>query len=142
MKRLLIIEDIAAEAEILTRLYQMVRARFHGAVDITNVPTWKDAVMVVETARPDMILCDLGLPDSSTDTTVSSLGIVSSVWPPVMVITGHDEREKELRVDCIRKAGAQDFMLKKVAHRDPEQLAERLWHAWLRTQHAKEAHAA
>lgn len=137
MKKLLIIEDISAEAEILTRLYQMVRARFHGAVEITIAPKWAEGVLVVETVAPDVVLLDLGLPDSTTELTVERIKQVSPSWPPIVVLTGHDEREKELRPKCIKDGGASDFMLKKIAHRDPEQLCERIYHAYLRGEYAR-----
>ncbi len=138
MRKILLVEDIKEEANTLMILHGMCAAKFHGAVSIATVNSWEDAVREVKILRPDLILLDLGLPPgSSTDETVDSLREVAPHWPPVFVITGNDAREPELRAKCVGECGAQDFILKKQAHRDPEQWCERIYHIFLRSDYAQ-----
>lgn len=135
MKRLLIIEDMALESEAVKRIYEMIAPKFHEPIQINIVATWKAALEEVEHNRPDVVLLDLGLPDSGTDETVTKIGEMSKSWPPIVVLTGNDVREQELRIKCIRDNGASDLLLKKLVHRNWEFLVERIWQAYLRRQH-------
>lgn len=135
MKRLLVVEDMSLEGEALKRIYEMISPKFHDPIQINIIPSWAAAVDEVEHNRPDVILLDLALPDSSTDETVRRVAEVSPTWPPIVVLTGNDVREQELRIACIKDGGASDFILKKVVHRNWEFLVERVWHAHLRKQY-------
>jgi CheY-like chemotaxis protein len=50
---------------------------------------------------------------------------------PIVVLTGYESREEELRLKCMA-AGASDFMLKLKANQRPEDLCERVYLAHLR----------
>jgi CheY-like chemotaxis protein len=137
--RILYIEDQTAEGEVIVRLLDQVFQRvFRGRSEFKVVKTIGEADGLV-IKDYDVVLLDLTLPDSSTDNTVDKV-ILSRVpnWPPVFVLTGHEEREAELRDKCFAN-GAGDFMLKLNAHRHPEELCERVYGCILRRKYERRA---
>lgn len=131
MKRLLYIEDDKSEAEIIRRLYEMVTKKFHGEVSFEVAPTLPMGVEMIERFAPDVALLDLSLPPGSdTNSTLSVFAENAFRWPPTIILTGN-KFDLELRRRCIL-LGAEDFMFKDTAHRDPELLCERIYHAHLR----------
>lgn len=141
MKQILYIEDEAPVAEVIGRLYQTVRKRFHGEVAFETAASWQEGVQKIADDPPDVILLDLALGRGyGTHETISALAAVSEQWPPVMILTGN-EYEPELRSRCIL-LGADDFMFKDAARRDPELLCERLYHCYLRRLKLNSIHEA
>lgn len=132
LQRILLIEDIALEAELYTRLYQMTRKAFHGEVVIEAANTLTAGEESILNSRPDIIVLDLNLPDSGQNMELSLkfLRERAPVYPPIVVLTGMPDT-RELRRLCIL-AGAEDFMAKTAVHRAPEILVERIYVAHLR----------
>jgi DNA-binding NtrC family response regulator len=64
--------------------------------------------MTVETERPDAILLDINLPDS---TGISTLDCLRQVWPdvPIIMVTGNTDAE--LARDTLKR-GAFDYVMK------------------------------
>lgn len=131
MKRILFIEDDTGSAHVVKALYSMCARAFHGEVQFATVPHFEMAQASIDEAMPDIILCDLVLPPYSAEETISKIQRVSSLWPPIMILTGDEIRTEELRVKAI-SAGAVDFMLKRSVNRHPEELCERIYLAHLR----------
>lgn len=77
---------------------------------IHRVPTWKGMAEAMSNETYDVVLLDLGLPDSSTDTTLSKIRELKMAHPStaICVITGHP-KQGEINA---REAGADDFMHK------------------------------
>lgn len=133
--KLLYVEDDPLESEVITRLYQTVRAKFHGAVEFKTVQTWEAAVQDVQDARPDVIIADLTLPPDNSETTLKAIKSIAYKWPPILVLTGNGY-DLTLRRRAIL-AGADDFMLKTDArHGCIELLVERVYHCFLRRLYA------
>lgn len=137
IKSLLYVEDEPDYAAIVEQLHALVRKKFHGDVEFRKVLSWRDAMFEVEANPPSVILLDLTLrPDMGPDDTLFAFALVAEKWPPTMILTGN-KYDLELRRKCF-KAGAQDFMIKDEANRNPELLCERLYSCFLRHLYAHE----
>ena len=103
---ILLVEDHPATA-------RLVQALLSGDVDHNFTITWAQSLADVEkrhaeSERFDVILCDLGLPDSQG---IDTLDRVMALMPssPLIVMTNLDDEEVALRAV---KHGAQDFLIK------------------------------
>lgn len=122
------IEDMELEGEVIKRLVGMCDP-FEGQFEFDVFGTWTDGAKAVETGAYEIVLVDLGLPDSSTDQTILRVGQMAAHWPPICILTGNVDQELRSRSILL---GAEDFVMKNVAHRDPVSLCERLYNAYLR----------
>lgn len=109
MKRTLIIEDDQAFAEYLSRAI--------GAKDTEIVGALKDAINLMAERSFDMIICDLGLPDSLP---VKTAGCISAMaeGAAVMTISGRDEIEAPQSSDMHfhkSELGSTDKILQAIA---------------------------
>lgn len=133
MNRILYIEDMAGEAELIQRLYAMCNKCFHGEVVFETCGNWHSGIEYVRKNSPDVLLLDLVIPPMSADETLEMLSSEPNL-PPVFVLTGtpkYGPRESDLRNKSFA-AGASDFMLKQDAVHYPEELCERIYHCHLR----------
>lgn len=135
-RSILFIEDDPGEAHVVQELYHLCQKAYRGQVQFFCVSSWAEAETHVRDNRPDVVIADLTIPPHSADDSVKKIRVVSDSWPPIVVLTGHEEREEELRVKCIMEAGASDFLLKRRMNRHPEELCERVYVAYLRHTHA------
>lgn len=135
MNSILYIEDDPNEAEIVSRLYQSVRKKFHGEVEFRIADTWAKGEAEIESNPPSVVIADLAFPpDQTPEQTIEKIRLVAKMWPPIVVLTGNTFN-LELRKDCII-AGASDFMIKGDArHGCMELLCERVYHAFLRREY-------
>lgn len=102
--KILIVEDSATQAELLESLLKTGRY----AAQVEKADSIAEAAKALKQERYDVVLLDLGLPDSVGIETVTTVRKLS--WAtPIVVITGDDRRE--VMLDCIR-AGAIDFIPK------------------------------
>jgi len=103
--RTLIVEDNADYARLIRARLGMLRtARF----SVEHVPTLVSAVARLREGGVDVVLLDLGLPDSSGVKTVVE---VHEAAPdvPIVVLSGHDDEELALRSV---QASAEDYLVK------------------------------
>ena len=103
--RVLLVEDSATDVLMLeAELADCAATPFH----ITDVPRLADAAALLATDHFDVVLTDLGLPDSSgLDTFVAINRAAHGL--PVIVMTGLDD--EEMGISALR-AGAQDYFVK------------------------------
>lgn len=80
-------------------------------VEIVEAATGRDALDAVERERPDLVLLDVGLPDTDGYTVLREIRAFSSV--PVIMLTARDEP-----IDKVRglEAGADDYIGKPFDH--------------------------
>lgn len=106
MKLLLVDDD--AEIRASVRLGFELQWR---DVDIVEAATGRDALDAVERERPDLVLLDIGLPDTDGYTVLREIRAFSSV--PVIMLTARDEP-----IDKVRglEAGADDYIGKPFDH--------------------------
>ena len=113
MKRILLVDDHPLLREGLRRLIvtdeTLSVCGMAGNVD--------EALALVESAKPDLVLTDLTLPGRSGMELIKDLG-VSHPEIPVMVLSMHDEAIYGKRV---RQAGGSGYAMKDIA---PERLIE------------------
>lgn len=103
--RVLLVEDSEEDASWLQRvLTKSENKRFH----IDTVDWLSNALTAMANRNYDVVLLDLGLPDSRGLETLTTFLKVAGATP-VIVLTGHDEMQ--LAMDCLEE-GAQDFQLK------------------------------
>jgi len=108
---ILLIEDSPEYAELVQQWLSMPG-------DISFVLNWTDSLMAglnrLSQGGVDVILLDLGLPDSdglSTFTTAS----IHAAGVPIIVLSGGDD--EALALDMVQE-GAQDYLLKSTCNRD------------------------
>lgn len=103
--RVLLVEDNEADADFTRILLAEVKLPTFQVETVTRV---EHALQKLRNGRYDVVLLDLGLPDS-----VGFMGIqrIREVGPhlPVLVMTG--QREQQLGVEAVR-AGARDYLVK------------------------------
>ena len=104
----LLVED--SEFDSLTHRTR-IRAAFPGST-VTVVERLSEALAFLDANRVEVVLTDLGLPDSSGLATVEAFALVAETVP-VIVLSGAEPSE-ELRLRAI-ELGAQDFLLKGAA---------------------------
>lgn len=102
MADILMIEDSASNAA----LYEAFLTRDNHSV--TVVSNGNEAMTAYETARPDLILLDLLLPDTDGLALLPGLEKLHAL-PPVIVLTGEGSMRRA--VEAMR-AGASDFLVK------------------------------
>ena len=108
---LLIVEDDSGVREMLGRSLRKMPSQIDMAV------SWEQMTLLLEEKEYQILLLDLGLPDSSTDLTLSRIRPLKMEHPnmAICVITGHPGHTKEEAL----KAGADDFVHKADLMRPP-----------------------
>lgn len=101
----LLVEDSHEDADLFQR---MLTKEYPDGFNITSATTLQAACATLAESPFDVVVTDLGLPDSSDLNTVSELLAVNPQIP-VIVLTGNDDQE--LAVDIV-KHGAQDYLVK------------------------------
>jgi len=117
----LLVEDSAPDAAFIeSRLLQATLLRVG-----VEVATWlKTATMLLSNKKFDVVLLDLGLPDSQgIDTLVEVLKVSPNV--PVIVLSGREDMETAI---LAVRAGAQSYLVKKPGL-TPEQLEREIFYA-------------
>jgi len=103
--KILIIEDSADDATLIQReLDSSINIRF----SVTRAGTLKEGLAQLTAAAPDLILADLGLPDSHGLATVTRL-LDEAPQVPLVVLSGFDD---EATATKAVQAGAQDYLVK------------------------------
>lgn len=102
--RILVVEDNPGDAALLRRYLSSGSAR-HSIVHVERVI---DALEVLQSETPDVVLLDLSLPDSQGLATFTEVRVCRPDLP-VVVLTGTDD--EELATEAV-KAGAQDYLVK------------------------------
>lgn len=105
--RLLLVDD---EPEILASL-RLVFELHWREVEIIDASTGFDALTIVESERPDLVVLDVGLPDRDGYDVLRELRLFSAV--PVIMLTARDQP-----LDKVRglEAGADDYVGKPFDH--------------------------
>lgn len=129
--KILFLEDDPGERRVIPALMELCRKAFHGKVEFETVATWKEAFLALEREHPDVFLVDLSIPPHGPEDSLKFINDHARGWPPVVVITGNEAHEEELRIASI-KAGSSDFLMKRRANRIPEDVFERCYNAHLR----------
>lgn len=123
--RILLIEDHLEFARMLQEIWLPLGAEGKYEFEIDHVIDLRQAEAAVRARKEarghfDLILLDLGLPDSATRQTVERLPDLAVRWEdPIIVITGSYD------VECVQK-GAADFIHKTDISRSPKLLVDRI----------------
>jgi diguanylate cyclase (GGDEF)-like protein/PAS domain S-box-containing protein len=104
-KRLLLVEDNAGDARLLREMFDEKGA---GRIDITNVTSMGQAEAHLSAQAVDIILLDLGLPDSQGLDAVRRAR-AAAPRSPLVVLTGLDD--ESLAAQSLHE-GAQDYLIK------------------------------
>jgi signal transduction histidine kinase len=110
--RILLVEDSDRDAFLVQTVLR------NSAVVVERVSSLNAALVALRSSSFDLILTDLGLPDSTGTGTVEALLDAAGVTP-VIAITGHAD---ESAVQDLVEAGAQDYLVKGSAHAAPQLL--------------------
>ena len=90
--------------------------------------TWQEGAALAMKSDLDLVILDLGLPDSTPEQTTEKIAQVSLTWPPIVVATGSHAPADML---CMYN-GADDWMPKEIASVDPNQFLARVIHSVVR----------
>jgi DNA-binding response OmpR family regulator len=99
--RILVVEDEEQQLTLMSRVLER-----HGHVAVA-ARTGSEALRLLYSERPDLVLLDLGLPDVDGRITLERMREVTDA--PIMVVTARDTQEDT--VDALR-AGADDYVTK------------------------------
>jgi CheY-like chemotaxis protein len=114
--RVLLVEDQPEEREIYTRFMLDAERLVPDEMEIVGCARLGDAGVMIEARRNsdapfDVVMLDLGLPDSSRDKTMGRIPELKEAWRIlIFVITGSEEIE--CRDHCLAM-GADEFTTKK-----------------------------
>ena len=100
-----ILEDDLVDAELLSR---RLRQAWSDDVRVSVFPELGQLEVALRTSSPDVVFCDLALPDAAGIEVVERV-VSSAGQAPVVVLTGNDD--PNIPVMALR-SGAQDFLLK------------------------------
>ncbi|MGD0780719.1 MAG: PAS domain S-box protein [Dehalococcoidales bacterium] len=103
--KVLLIEDSVDDAELIKRkLEKLVRSKFQVSV----AQKLNDGLEQAEKNPPDLILSDLGLPDSHGIDTVTKI-LLAVPHIPLVVLSGFDD--EDIAIKAVQ-SGAQDYLVK------------------------------
>jgi two-component system, cell cycle response regulator len=102
---LLLIEDDPADAELIRAYLDSVR---HAEIDVKSVDRISAAVKYLEDNSVNVILTDLGLPDSRGLGTLNKIH-EKNLETPIIILSGLDDEAMALEAV---KSGAQDYLIK------------------------------
>jgi two-component system cell cycle response regulator len=103
--KVLLIEDNIDDAELIKRkLEKSARAKFQVAI----ARKLNDGLAQAEKNAPDLILTDLGLPDSHGIDTVTKI-LLAMPHVPLVVLSGLDD--EDIAIKAVQ-SGAQDYLVK------------------------------
>lgn len=118
MARLLIVDD---EPDLRFTLQQWLLKRGHMVVEATN---GREALKLAHTARPDLILLDLSMPEMDGFQTLVAIRQDEDLRSvPVVVLTAHDGISERVYMSV---QGANDFLSKPIDWAKLERVLERL----------------
>lgn len=103
--RVVLIEDNDVDAAFITR--QLTKT-LGGSLEITRCVSINEALLVMVSAPPDLIITDLSLPDAEGIEAVKQARGAGGATP-IIVLTGKDDEEVALRA---LSEGAQDYLVK------------------------------
>ena len=112
MSRILLIEDDLAYEELVTAVLTS-----SGLFEVRAAQTLEAAAQSMHEFKPDLIIADLNLPDSSGPATLGRIRRYTGETP-IIVLTGVDD---ESSVQRVVDAGAQDYLVKSLI--DPRLIA-------------------
>jgi PleD family two-component response regulator len=116
----LLIEDSVDDAELIRRkLEKSVDGRFK----VTVAQRLNQGLEMLEKEEPDLILSDLGLPDSHGLDTVTKI-LLAAPHIPLVVLSGFDDEDVAIKAV---QSGAQDYLVK--GHLESYQLERSLYYS-------------
>ena len=118
--RMLLVEDNPGDADLVREMLDSTSA---ASFQISHASRLSDGLALLTGGNHDVVLLDLGLPDSAGLDTFYSLH-ASVPWIPVVVLTG--STDWEIGIQAVA-AGAQDFLVKGSV--DGDTLARRIRYA-------------
>src|SRR5436305_271019 len=101
MARVLVVEDVLAEAELLATVLG------RAGHEVRSAPTARDAIAAFGEDHPDLVILDVGLPDGSGFEVCVAIRATSQV--PIVFLTARRSLEDKVRGF---RAGGDDFVVK------------------------------
>lgn len=113
--QVLLIEDEAEYAGLVADMLHAAAASTDGAgtqFEIRHATTLEDGLRAMQSRRPDVVLLDLLLPDSTGFGTFQRVQDLDRNVP-IVIVSGHED--EELALQTVR-AGAEDYLVKSKIH--------------------------
>ncbi len=124
--KILWIEDDAQFVATAIRRIKSVALKSGIDLEFSVAGTWQEGAALA--TESDLVILDLGLPDSSAEQTTARIADVYSTWPPIVVATGSQAPADMM---CMYN-GADDWMPKEIASVEPSQFLARMIHSLVR----------
>ncbi len=103
--RVLLIEDSIDDAELIKRQLEQI---LHSKFQVSVAHSLGDGLEQAKKNPPDLILSDLGLPDSHGIDTVTKI-LLAVPYTPLVVLSGFDDENTAIKAVQL---GAQDYLVK------------------------------
>ena len=135
--QLLLVEDNPGDARLIQEMLVEAEAYLQGpdgeerTADLTHASSLAEGIDHLDAGPVDVVLLDLGLPDSEGMETLD--GMLEATSAPVIVLTGRPE--SDLGIEAVRR-GAQDYLVKGEVR--PPQVAHAIQYAIERTKTQRE----
>lgn len=104
-RRILVVDDSPGDARLIT---EFLGGSAIGPHTIVGAPTLAEGVEAVRRGRFDVVLLDLGLPDSQGGDGVEKMWLAAPTTP-IIVLSG--TRDEAMVMDCLA-SGAEDYLWK------------------------------
>jgi signal transduction histidine kinase/CheY-like chemotaxis protein len=103
--KVLVVEDNPGDTDLIRLIFDGIKEPRYSVIDVQRLA---QAIQAIHGERFDLIILDLGLPDSNGLDTLRAI-IESDPLLPVVVLTGN--LDEQLGLEAVQ-AGAQDFLIK------------------------------
>lgn len=120
--KILLVEDSESDAYAVRRFLEAYMKQPHSVVRVTTLDDAERAASSKE-AHFDIVLLDLGLPDSSGNWETYSRMSIYKEQLPIIVLTSVDDDDLAIKMLGL---GAQDYVKKDNVHRDPGNLCRNI----------------
>lgn len=104
--KILLIEDDDLQSNLLAKLLHK-SSEHEMEIDIARNLT--EGIRKSHELRPDVCYLDLCLPDATVEEVIGS---IKKIYPPVIIISGMDDPDESLKLDCFAH-GAQNYFQKQ-----------------------------
>ncbi len=105
---ILIVEDEPGDHHLIEIALRQIELQKNASLDVVWATTLAEGIAKARNPRPDIVILDLSLPDSTGLGTVSA---VHAALPdvPIVVLSGHNDEALSM---AVLSAGAQDYLVK------------------------------
>lgn len=107
--KILLIEDDPVQSDTLAKLLLEAGCKGGKEMAIEIAGNLAEGIAMSHQLHPDVCYLDLCLPDAAMDEVI---GAINKIYPPVIVVSGMDDPNQDLKLKCFAH-GAQNYFQKQ-----------------------------